>query len=46
MSADEKYQKVKGKESYVIMAINIATRFILAWEVSPIKSGYDATNLL
>ena len=46
LSADEKRQDIRGRESYMVMAMDMATRFILAWEVSPIKKGYNATNLL
>ncbi len=46
LGADEKRQDVKGEESYFVMAMDLATRFILAWETTADKMGYDATRLL
>ena len=43
---DEKYQKVRGRESYMVAVMDLATRFILAWGISPTKEKYDATPLL
>ena len=31
---DEKMQKVRGKESYVVAVMDLATRFVLAWDIS------------
>ena len=45
LGADEKRQDVKGEENYFVMAMDLATRFILAWETATDKMGYDATNL-
>ena len=46
LGADEKRQDVKGEEDYFVMATDIATRFILAWETTADKMGHDAANLL
>ena len=46
LGADEKRQDVKGEENYFVMAMDLATRFILAWETTSDKMGYDATKLL
>ena len=43
---DEKYQKVRGRESYMVAVMDLATRFVLAWDVSPTKEKYDAAPLL
>ncbi len=43
---DEKHQKVRGRESYVMAVMDLATRFVLAWDVSPTKEKYDAAPLL
>jgi transposase-like protein len=43
---DEKYQKVRGKESYIMAIMDLATRFVLAWDISPTKEKYDAAPLL
>ena len=43
---DEKYQKVRGRESYVVAVMDLATRFVLAWDISPTKEKYDAAPLL
>ena len=45
LGADEKRQDVRGEEDYFVMAMELATRFILAWETATDKMGYDATNL-
>ena len=39
---DEKHQKVRGKESYMVAVMDLATRFMLAWDTSPTKEKYDA----
>ena len=46
LGADEKRQDIRGEESYFVMAMDLATRFILAWETTADKMGYDATRLL
>ena len=46
LGADEKRQDIRGGESYFVMAMDLATRFILAWETTADKMGYDATRLL
>ena len=46
LGADEKRQDVKGEENYFVMAMDLATRVILAWETTADKMSYDATNLL
>ena len=46
LGAGEKRQDVKGEENYFVMAMDLATRFILAWETTADKMGHDATNLL
>ena len=46
LGADEKRQDVRGRESYFVMAMDLATHFILAWEVPSTKIDYDATKLL
>ena len=40
---DEKHQKVRGRESWIVAVVRAATRFVLAWDVSPTKEKYDAT---
>ena len=42
---DEKMQKVRGKESYVVAVMDLATRFVLAWGYT-IYQKYDAVPLL
>ena len=43
---DEKHQKVRGKEWYITTLMDLATRFILAWDTTPTKEKYDAAPLL
>ena len=43
---DEKYQKVRGKESYMVAVMYITARFVLAWGISSTKDKYDAISLL
>ena len=43
---DEKRQKVRGRESWIVAAMRAATRFALAWDVSLTKEKYDAAPLL
>ena len=45
LGADETRQDIKGEEIY-IMAMDLAARFILAWETTADKAGYDVTRLL
>ena len=35
-------QKVRGRESYMVAVMDPAIRFVLAWDISPIKENYDA----
>ena len=44
LGTDEKRQDVKGEENYFVMAMDLATRFILAWETTTDKMSHDATN--
>ena len=46
LGADEKRRDVKGKENYFVMAMELDTRFILAWCTTACKQSYDATKLL
>ena len=46
MGLRRKHQKVGGRESYIVAIMYIAIRFILAWDVSSTKEGYDAVPLL
>ena len=44
---DEKYQKVRGRESHMVAVMDLATRFVLVWGVSsPTREKYDAAPLL
>ena len=43
---DEKHQKVRGKESYMVAVMDLATRFVLAWDILYTKEKYDAAPLL
>ena len=43
---DEKHQKVRGKESWIVAVVRAATRFVLAWDISPTKEKYNTTPLL
>ena len=43
---DEKHQKVRGKESWFVAVMDLATKFILARDISPSKEKYDAAPLL
>ena len=43
---EEKMQKVRGREPYVVAVMDLYTRFILAWGMSsPTKEKYDAAPL-
>ena len=46
LGADEKRQDIRGEESHLVMAMDLATRFISAWETTADKMGHDATKLL
>ena len=43
---DEKHQKVRGKESYIVAVMDLTTRFVLAWDISPTKDKYNSISLL
>ena len=44
---DEKQQKVRGRERWFVAVMDLSTRFVLAWDVSPTaKEKYDAAPLL
>ena len=43
---DGKHQKVRGKGRYVTAVMDLATRFTLAWDISPTEEKYDAAPLL
>ena len=44
---DEKMQKVRGRESYVVAVMDLATRVIPAWDISsPTREKYDAAPQL
>ena len=43
---DKKHQKVRCKESCVVAVMYVATRFVLAWDISPTKDKYNAISLL
>ena len=43
---DEKRQKVRGRDSWIIAVMRAATRFVLVWDISPTKEKYDAAPLL
>ena len=43
---DEKHQKVRGRESWIVAVMCTATRFVLAWGISPTKENCDAAPLL
>ena len=43
---DEKHQKVRGRESWIVAVMRAATRFMLAWDVSPTREKYEAALLL
>lgn len=45
LGADEKRQNIRGSESYFVMAMYLATQFMLGWETSAVKADY-ATRLL
>ena len=46
LGADDKRQNIRGGKRYFVMAMDLATRFILAWETTADKMDYDATRLL
>lgn len=43
---DEKRQDVRGREWWFVAVMDLSARFVLAWNVSLTKEGYDATPLL
>ena len=44
---DEKMQKVRGRESHIVAVMDLATWFVLAWDISsPTKKKYNAASLL
>ena len=43
---DEKHQKVRGRESYMVAVMDLATRLVLACDISPTKKKCDAAPLL
>ena len=46
LGADEKRQDIKGEEGHLVMAMDLATRFILAWGATADKTGHGATRPL
>ena len=44
-SADEIYYKVKGEEMWLFGVMDKESRFVIDYEPSPIKFGYNATKL-
>ena len=46
MGCDEKRQDIRGKERWFVAVMDLTTRFVLAWDVSSTKEGYDAAPLL
>ena len=43
---DEKRQKVRGRGSHVVAVMDLATRFVPAWDISPTREKYGAAPLL
>ena len=43
---DEKHQKVRGRESWIVAVMCTATRFVMAWDISSTKEKYNAAPLL
>ena len=43
---DEKEQKIRCEERWIVALMYIITRFILAWDISNTKEKYDAAPLL
>ena len=43
---DEKQQNVNGKDWWIVALMDLGNRFILAWDVSSTKEGYNAAPLL
>lgn len=41
---NEKMRKVRGKAQHIVAVRDLATRFVLAWDVTPAK--YDVAPLL
>ena len=44
--ADELFTRIGGEMHYIFGMTDHATRFLLAWDVSETKDGYDAARLL
>ena len=44
-STDEKYLKIHGKRHWLFAVMDVTTRFILSWDVSTTKQGYNACRL-
>ena len=44
-SCDEKFVRARGRDHWVFTVRDMATRFILSWDVSPQKINYDAEQL-
>ena len=44
-STDEKYLKIHGKRHWLFAVMDVTTRFILSWDVSTTKHGYNACKL-
>ena len=46
MDCDEKRQDIRDKEKWFVAVMDLATGFVLAWDVSSTKEKYDAAPLL
>ena len=44
-SCDEKFVRARGRDHWVFTVRDMATRFILSWDVSPKKINYNAEQL-
>ena len=44
-STDEKYLKIRGEKHWLFAVMDVTTRFILSWDVSTTKQGYNACRL-
>ena len=44
-STDEKFLKILGKDHWLFTVMDSGTRFVMSWDVSPHKFGYDARRL-
>ena len=45
-SSDEKFVRVVGADHWVFTVMDMATRFVLSWDISPEKMNYRAARLL